>query len=485
MNLAAKENKEAFRSILDGSGTIIIRLDAEQNIAFCNKKTCRVTGLKQDEIIGSNWQEILFRGNKGIIKHGIFKAVLDECVRHKREKDFEGVILDDNGNERIVSWNFSPLITEEGRVSGSVLVGHDITRIREAASSARNIDTTLKNIFSSLKDYALYVTNLEGNITYFGMGSEIMLGWKKKEIIFKHADILHSAADPEATLDSILEQVRLSGRYEKETSLAAKNGESVPVMLTVNKFFDSEKKHSGYIFVAKDITERKKLEYQAFQSEKLAALGLLSAGMAHEMNNPLLVIAGRSALLMKEKLGMETKKTLALINSQADRIQRLVDRILKFSQRSKQVFAPVDINEAIEFILPFAQYSNLPDARVEVKKDFAPGLKPVKGDLHQLQEVFLNLLINAYQSMPKGGTIDISTRSLKDIFAIIRIKDTGVGVPGEHLKDIFMPFFSTKSEGKGLGLSICHNIIKNHGGSIELESVLGHGSTFTIKLPFI
>jgi len=105
--------------------------------------------------------------------------------------------------------------------------------------------------------------------------------------------------------------------------------------------------------------------------------------------------------------------------------------------------------------------------------------------MHQLQEVFLNLLINAYQSMPGGGKIEIVTRSLKDIFAVIRIKDTGVGVPGEHLKDIFMPFFSTKNDGKGLGLSICHNIIKNHGGSIELESQLGQGSVFTIKLPFI
>ncbi|MDD5505776.1 MAG: ATP-binding protein, partial [Candidatus Omnitrophica bacterium] len=240
-----------------------------------------------------------------------------------------------------------------------------------------------------------------------------------------------------------------------------------------------------YIFVAKDITERKKLEYQAFQAEKLSALGLLSAGMAHEINNPLLVISGRSALLMKERLKPKIKDELDLIKSQAERIQKLVDRILKFSQKTTPAFGPVAVNEAIEFILPFAQYSNLPNVKVGVKKDFEKNLRPVKGDLQQLQEVFLNLIINAYQSMPEGGMIEITTSSFGNLFALIQIKDTGLGIPKDLLKDVFMPFFSTKNDGKGLGLSICHNIISNHNGSLELESHVGRGSTFTIKLPFI
>jgi two-component system NtrC family sensor kinase len=485
MGPAIKETKEILHDLLNNTGVIVISLDINENIVFCNKKTEKITGLKHGDIIGSNWLKVLFHGNKNIIKQNMFKAVLNECVRHKREKDFEGVILDSDINERLISWNLTPIMAEDGQVTGSILIGHDITKIREAGNSAKSIDQTLKNILFSLKDYALYVINLEGNITYFGMGSEIMLGWNKMDILFKHVNILHKAEDAGDNLHFVLEQVRLFGKYEKETVLITKAGEAVPVILTVNKFVDSSGKHSGYIFVAKDITERKKLEYQAFQAEKLSALGLLSAGMAHEINNPLLVISGRSALLMKERLSRKIKDDLDLINSQADRIQKLVDRILKFSQKTKPAFGPVDVNEAVEFILPFAQYNNLPNVKVEIIKNFEKNMRPVKGDLHQLQEVFLNLIINAYQSMPEGGVIKITTSSFGNLFALVQIKDTGLGIPAELLKDVFMPFFSTKNDGKGLGLSICHNIINNHNGSIELESQVGKGSTFTIKLPFV
>jgi len=485
MGLAIKETKEILHDVLDNTGVVVIYLDVNRNIVFCNKKTEKLTGLKHDDIIGANWLKVLFHGNNSIIKQEMFKAVLDECVRHKREKDFEGVILDSDNNQRLISWNLTPIMVENNRVAGSILIGHDITKIREAGNSAKSIDETLKDILSSLKDYALFVINLEGNITYFGMGSEIMLGWNKKEIIFKHLNLLHNADDAENNLHFILEQVRLFGKCEKETTLISKNGEAIPVILTANKFLDSDGKHSGYIFIAKDITERKKLEYQAFQGEKLAALGLLSAGMAHEINNPLLVISGRSALLMEENLSQKIKNDLYLINSQAERIQKLVDRILKYSQKTKPVFTAVDINEAIEFILPFAQYSNLPNTKVEIKNNFEKNMRPIKGDIHQLQEVFLNLIINAYQSMPNGGIIQITTRNFEDHCALIQIKDTGLGISADNLKDVFMPFFSTKNDGEGLGLSICHNIIKNHNGAIELESQVGRGSTFTIKLPFI
>ena len=482
---AIKETKEILYGLLDNTGVIVIYLDVNGNIVFCNKKTDKLTGLKHENIIGANWLKVLYRGDNNTIKQDMFRAVLDECVKNKREKDFEGVILDSDKHERIISWNLTPVLAANKQVEASILIGHDITKIREAGNSAKNIDQTLKDILSSLKEYALYVINLEGNITYFGMGSEIMLGWNKKEIVFKHANILHNNDSVENKLDFILEQVRLFGRYEKETTLITKTGDVVSVILTANKFLDSEGKHLGYIFIAKDISERKKLEYQVFQSEKLAALGLLSAGIAHEINNPLLVISGRAALLMKEKLDQEIIDDLDLISSQAERIQKMVDRILKFSQKTKPAFGPVDVNEAIEFILPFAQYGNLPDIKVEIVKDFAKDMPMVKGDMHQLQEVFLNLIINAYQSMPEGGIIKITTGSLKNLFALIQVKDTGMGIPVEHLKDVFMPFYTTKNDGKGLGLSICHNIIKNHNGSIELDSQLGQGSTFTIKLPFI
>jgi len=485
MSTAIKKNTEMMHKLLDNAGVILIYLDRDKNILFCNKKAMDITGLNDGDIIGKNWLEVLFRDKSSVLKRDMLKAVMDESMELNREKDFEGIILDKDGHERLISWNLAPVQNDEDRVEGNILIGQDITEAREKASPSKNIDKTFKDILSGIKEYALYLINPDGFITYFGMGSEAMLGWSKRDIIFKHAGILHSPGASSVGLESILENVRRLGKYETETGLVTKTGEAIPVILTVNRFFDSGGKPSGYIFIAKDITERKKIEYQAFQAEKLAALGQLSAGIAHEINNPLLVISGRAELLKDERDSQKLIKGLDLIDSQVQRIRKLVDAILKFSHKKPAAFKEVEINEVIEMVLPLICCNALPAAEIKIKKEFEKNIPRINGDPHQLQEVFLNLLINAYQSMPEGGTVTISTSNFRDLYAQVRVRDTGTGIPAQHLKNIFMPFFSTKDCGTGLGLSISHNIIKSHNGSIEVESQVGRGSTFTVNLPFI
>jgi len=474
-----------LHKLLDNTGVIVIYLDRNGNILLCNKKVWDITGLNGGDIIGKNWLEVLFRDKSSLLKKDMLKAVMDESMKLKREKDFEGIILDKDGNERLISWNLAPVHNDSDQAEGNILIGQDITEAREKACPSKNIDKTFKDILSGIKEYALYLTNPDGLITYFGMGSEAMLGWSKRDIIFKHAGILHYPGASNSGLELILENVRRLGKYETETELLAKTGEVIPVILTVNHFLDSAGKPSGYIFIAKDITERKKMEYQAFQAEKLAALGQLSAGIAHEINNPLLVISGRAELLKDEKDSQKLIKGLNLIDTQAQRIRKLVDGILRFARKTTPAFKEIDLNEVIELVLPLICCNAIPTAGIEIKKEFEKNMPRIKGDPHQLQEVFLNLLINAYQSMPEGGTVSITTSNLQDLYAQVRIRDTGAGIPAHHLKNIFMPFFSTKDYGTGLGLSISHNIIKSHNGSIEVESQVGRGSTFTVKLPFI
>ncbi len=485
MDAAVNENKEILHKLLDNAGVMILYLDPHKNISFCNKRIEDLVGLPHSDIIGNNWLKILFGNSENNIKENMFKAILDDSIKYKRAKDFEVVIPDKEGNKKVISWSITPILTDNQRIEGNILFGQDVTEIREREASLRNIDETLKNILSSLTEYALYVINLEGKITYFGMGAESMLGWNKSDIIFKPVSVLHYQDFDGAKLHFILEHVRLFGKYETELELVSRNEVVVPTSLTVTQFLDANGKLSGYIFIAKDITERKKLEYQVIQSEKLVALGQLSAGMAHEINNPLFVISGRLELLLQEKLDHKVRENLVLINNQAIRIQQLVERILKFSRKTNPTLEPLNINETIEQVLPLINFSKLPAAKIKIEKNFDQAMPFIKGDLHQLQEVFVNLLMNAYQSMPGGGVIRIITSNFHNLYAQIQISDTGIGVAPEQLKNIFMPFFTTKKEGTGLGLSICHNIIKNHGGSIELESQINQGSTFTIKLPFI
>jgi len=477
--------KDMSLSLIENAAVLILYLDHNGKIALCNKKTESMLGLKHVDIIGKNWLKVLFRNTNNTMKREMFKAVLDDALTYKRARDFECHLLDNHGNLRLISWNITPILDKNNQIQGNILFGQDITEIQERKNSIKKIDDSLKNIISSIDEYALYVINLNGLITYFGMGCETMFGYSKSEIIFKHASILHNKNKTAPELDMILEGVRLFGKYESEIELFTKANVAIPVRLTVNQFLDVNGKLTGYIFIAKDITQTKKLEYQVFQAEKLAALGQLSAGMAHEINNPLFVISGRLQMLKQEKLAPKLKETINLIDSQANRIHKLVDRILKFARKSTLTLEAVNINKIIELALPLINHNIKPSVKVEIKKSFEKNMPKILGDADQLEEVFLNMIINAYHAMPEGGVIKITTRNFQDLYAQIKITDTGVGIPAANFKNIFMPFFSTKGQGTGLGLSICHNIIKNHNGSIELESQINQGTTFTVKLPFV
>ncbi|MFH0917791.1 MAG: ATP-binding protein [Candidatus Omnitrophota bacterium] len=479
------QTKEIFSGLIENAAVLVLYLDRNGKVVLCNKKTQSLVGVKLADIVGKNWLKVLFRGINNTIKKEMFKAVLDDAWTYKRAKDFECHLFSAQGGLRLISWNITPILDKNSQVQGSLLFGHDITETQERENSAKNIEESLKNIISSINEYALYVINLDGLITYLGMGCETMFGYSKSEIIFKHASILHNINKAVSELGLILERVRLFGKYETEVELVAKAGTAIPVRLTGNQFLDAAGKLTGYVFIAQDITQTKKLEYQVFQAEKLAALGQLSAGMAHEINNPLFVISGRLQMLKRERLGSKLKEMINLIDSQVNRIRKLVDRILKFARKSTLIPETVNINEIIELVLPLVQYNKLPSVKVEIEKTLEKNMPKISGDPDQLQEVFLNMVINAYQAMPEGGVIKITTSNFQNLYAQIQITDTGVGIPAANFKNIFMPFFSTKGQGTGLGLSICHNIIKNHNGSIELDSQINQGTTFTIKLPFI
>lgn len=477
--------------LIDNANVLMLYADNHGYVLLCNKKVEDITGKKREHIIDSHWLNLFSYSQEGNVKQQLFKAVVDDTLTYRRLNNFENSIFDSKGQEFVIFWSIIPILFESREVEkvslveGVLFIGHDITEFKDRDSALKKIDETLKNIFSSLSEYALYVSNLNGNITYFGMGSESMFGWQKNEIIFKPVEILHTKEDVKEKLPFILAEVQKAGRHETEIELKKKDGQGFPVTLTVNKFIDATGNLGGYIFMAKDITERKKLEYRVFQSEKLAAIGQLAAGLAHEINNPLFVISGRLELLLEESALSEKLRTdLALINSQADRIRRLVDQMLNFARKTPPKIKSVDINEVVESVFPLLAFQKLPDQKIEVVRELCPNLPPTKGDFNQLQEVFLNLIVNAYQAMPQGGKLTVRTVNIQSLFAEIKISDTGHGIDTADLKNIFMPFFTTKKIGTGLGLSICYNIIKNHNGIIDVESQVGKGTSFVIRLPF-
>ena len=230
--------------------------------------------------------------------------------------------------------------------------------------------------------------------------------------------------------------------------------------------------------------ELRETQQQLIQSEKLASIGQLAAGVAHEINNPIGIMLGFAQVLAKKIPPDDPMaKPLKAIEREGLRCKRIVQNLLDFARRSQPSLRPVNVNDILEASCALIEHQ-VTLQNVELIKGYDPNLPLVMADDNQLQQVFMNMILNAYQAMPNGGTLRITTRSVGQEVQII-FSDTGVGIPPENLNRIFDPFFTTKEVGRGtgLGLSVSYGIIQQHGGSIEVESQVGVGTTFIVKLP--
>ncbi len=239
----------------------------------------------------------------------------------------------------------------------------------------------------------------------------------------------------------------------------------------------------GTIIVFEDITDKVHLQQQLLTSEKLASIGLLSAGVAHEINTPLTGISSYIQMLQKKLADTHYAQILGKVEAQTDRVARIIKNLLAFARSpSDASFQRVDLKQSLEEILSLIDYK-LRNMNIRLDLELAP-VPPVYAQGERLQQVFINIILNALDAMPGGGTLRIRL-GLEDGAAAVRISDTGTGIRPEHLSRVFDPFFTTKGVGKGtgLGLSISYAIVKEHDGRIEVQSEVGRGSTFTITLP--
>jgi len=244
----------------------------------------------------------------------------------------------------------------------------------------------------------------------------------------------------------------------------------------------------GRLVIMDDITERVELEGQLAQADKLSSIGLLAAGVAHEVNTPLAVISSYTQLLAKQ-LQTDPQKTglLEKITRQTFRASEIVNNLLNFSRTSGTEFAELDINKVITDTLALLEHQ-FKTARIEVHSDLTPGISTIQGNSGRLQQVFLNLFLNAKDAMPGGGKLSVATANGETVS--VRVSDTGSGIAPEHIQRIYDPFFTTKTatkegqpRGTGLGLSVTYGIIQEHAGKIRVESNPGAGTTFALDFP--
>ena len=352
-------------------------------------------------------------------------------------------------------------------------------QLRTKADELERMRQFSENILESLND-GLAVLDRNGRVVRWNRPLEELHGIRHEEAV---GLALHQLFDPHVV--ALLRETSDGAAYYK---IPIESRHQPPRRLLVNigmtPLRDSQAAIVGSIVVIEDISSRVQLEEQLQISEKMASIGLLAAGVAHEVNTPLTGISSFTQMLL-EGASPEDPKTAVLekIERQTFRAAKIVNGLLNLARPAQVDSGPCDVNTVINDVLSLLEHQ-FRNGSIQVRKELSPDVPEVQGVEHKLQQVFLNLFLNARDAMPKGGWLTIVTRADRG-GAVIEVADTGSGIPAEQLSRIYDPFFTTKAIGKGtgLGLSITYGIVQEHGGTISCDSHVGQGTRFSIHLP--
>jgi PAS domain S-box-containing protein len=341
-----------------------------------------------------------------------------------------------------------------------------------------------------LKDYSEnIIESLTVGVAVIDQGG-LIIGWNRvledqiglrKEAALRKG--LEEVLGPQTYSALFPQETQQDFRLLSEITLEIPGGGKKIFDIARTPLLDNALQPYGTIIVFEDITEKISLQQRLMTSEKLASIGLLSAGVAHEINTPLTGISSYIQMLQKKLTDTHYAQLLEKVEAQTDRVARIIKNLLAFARNpSDTSFHRVNIKESLEEILSLIDYK-LKNMNIRLELELNP-IPPIQAQGERLQQVFINIIINALDAMPQGGTLGIRLTGAGDQ-AVVRISDTGTGIKPEHLAHIFDPFFTTKGIGKGtgLGLSISYAIVKEHEGHIEVESEVGKGSVFIITLP--
>jgi PAS domain S-box-containing protein len=290
-------------------------------------------------------------------------------------------------------------------------------------------------------------------------------------------------------------EVALAGeRMEMSIMSKPSAGQTRYFDVTATPIEESNGEKNRALLFLRDVTEKRIQEMQLIQTEKLSSIGVLAAGVAHEINNPLSSVAGYAEALLRrfsdeEQLSQDPRfevfpKYLQVIIRESYRCKGIIDSLLSFSRKSDGSFDMVNLNDIFHQVLELVRYKSRYD-KIEIKTDLESDLPAVYTDPAGIRQVCMNLLINAHQAISGAGFVEITTRLTEQSMVMFQIRDSGCGIPADSIEQIWDPFFTTKivGQGNGLGLAVTYNIIKRLGGDISVESQVGMGSKFNVRIP--
>lgn len=361
------------------------------------------------------------------------------------------------------------------------------TLVREANVELEKAYQFRSNLIENSPD-AIVSIRKGGEIVIFNSAAEKLLGYNKNEVIRK-MNIVKVYLPGEAK--RVMKDLR-SDEYggpgilkKREMVVLHKDGHEIPVYLSAAILYD-QGQEAGSVGIFTDLTERKQLEKQLLRSEKLSSLGKLSAGIAHEINQPLTGVLTFASLLRKKfQRDEQTRHDLDIIVRETTRIRGIVQGILEFARETPVRKQPISIQDVVDQTLTIVVRQER-FFGITLVKEYDKGVPEVVADPSLMEQVFMNILLNAVDAMHGSGTLTIRTRQNHG-WVLVDFQDTGAGIPETLVDKIFDPFFTTKNSsegtGMGLGLAVSYGIVKNHNGDIEVDSKVGRGTTFTVRLP--
>jgi len=474
----------------------IYMLDAAGRVSSWNPGARRFKGYEADEIIGEHFSRFYTPEERA---REVPRIALETAEREGRFET-EGWRVRKDGTRFWASVVIDPIRDPAGKLVGYAKVTRDLTERRAAEQELRASEERFRHLVQSVTDYAIYMLDPDGHVSSWNPGAERFKGYSADEIRGEHFSRFYTPEDREAGIPRLaLETARREGRFEAEGWRVRKDGSRFWASVIIDPVRNDDGELIGFAKVTRDLTEKRAIEEQLRQSQKMEAVGQLTGGLAHDFNNLLTGISGSLEMIETRIAQGRTNELERYVLAAQGAIRRaaaLTHRLLAFSRRQTLDPKPTNVNRLLAGLEELVRRTMGPAIDVEVVG--ASGLWPTLVDPNQLENAVLNLCINARDAMPDGGrlTIETTNKWLDDRaarkhdlpvgqYVSVCVTDTGTGMTPDVIAKAFDPFFTTKplGEGTGLGLSMIYGFARQSGGQVRIYSEVGQGTTMCIYLP--
>jgi PAS domain S-box-containing protein len=480
-------SEDLYRQFLETACEGVWVVDAEAHTIFINRRGGELLGYAPEEMRGMPFLAFVDPEWQSVARDRLESAQFAVNGQHEfkfRRKD---------GGDLYALLNTSPLADREGRFTGAIAMLTDITDRRQIADALRQSEEKFRSIFDNA-GVGIAMIDTEGTHLENNPALCRMTGFSEEELTGKGIPYRYWPDQLVGTLSETVKRVSAEGRIETETRFRRKTGGEFPVSIVASSVFDHSGRQVASLWIIQDISERSKVDEELLKEEKLESVGVLAGGIAHDFNNILTGVMGYISLAkMCSRPDDRSFEFLEKAEKASLKAKALTQQLLTFSKGGAPVKKTAVITDIIRDTAIFASRGS----KVRCEFSLPADLWLADIDVGQISQVIQNLIINAEQAMPGGGTIHIKAENIGNIAAEvlyglpldsrryikISIQDRGVGIPTECLTKIFDPYFTTKQKGSGLGLATTHSIVKRHEGHISVESKYGEGATFHLYLP--